>query len=194
MGEDQLRRQVLLVVLHDERHRAHIDAVLEQVALEVLQTLDVLIELPGLAVAYEHHAIRTLQHESSRRVVVDLARHGVELEPGGEARDLAQVDRQEIEEEGAIGLRRERHHPAAPRFRDPSIDVMEIRRLPGPSRSVVDDFARDLAAREVDQGHFYLPNSVLRLSVSSRSKSAANTCFGTVPLGVAAFKSAASCS
>src|SRR5213075_2076936 len=150
---DQLGGQVLVVVLHDQRHRAHVHAVLQQIALEILETLDVLVELPRLAVAHKDDAIGALQHEPAGGVVVDLARHRVELKSRREPRDLAEVDRQEIEEQRAVGLRRERDHAPAPRLRHASVDVMEIGRLAGPPRSVIDDFARDLAGREVDQGH-----------------------------------------
>ena len=87
---------------------------LEQVALQVLQALEVLVELSRLAVGHEHDAVRPLEHEAPRGVVVHLARDGVELEPGAEARNLAQVDGQEVEEERAVGLGCERHHLPAP--------------------------------------------------------------------------------
>src|SRR5205823_4136063 len=86
--EDQLPRQVLLVVLQHQRDRADVYPVLEQIALQILQALQVLVELARLAVAYEHDAVRSLQHEAARRVVIHLARHGVELEPGRKPGDL----------------------------------------------------------------------------------------------------------
>ena len=78
--EDQLARQILLVVLHDERHGARVDALLGEVGVQVLEALDVLVELARLAVGDEHDAVGALEHELARRLVVDLPRHGVELE------------------------------------------------------------------------------------------------------------------
>ena len=79
-AEDELARQVLLVVLNDERHRARIDALLGEVGVQVLKALDVLLELARLAVGDEHDAVGALEHELARRLVVDLPRHRVELE------------------------------------------------------------------------------------------------------------------
>src|SRR5207302_3738661 len=56
--EDQLPRQILFVVLQHQRDRADVDAVLEQVALQVLQTFQILVQLARLAVAHEHDAVR----------------------------------------------------------------------------------------------------------------------------------------
>src|SRR6185503_10764675 len=36
---------------------------------------------------------------------------------------------------------------------NPAVDVLQVGRLPGPPRSVVDDLAGDLTRREVDQRH-----------------------------------------
>src|SRR5204863_2187846 len=96
------------------------------------------VELARLAVAHEHHAVRALQHEPARGVVIDLAGDGVELEPRREPGDLAEIDREEIEEEGAVGLGRERYHAPTPRLRHAAVDVMQVRRLPRPPRAVVD--------------------------------------------------------
>src|SRR2546430_8765978 len=51
--KDQLARQVLLVVLQHQGNGADVHAVLEQVALQVLQALEVLVELTRLTVAHE---------------------------------------------------------------------------------------------------------------------------------------------
>jgi hypothetical protein len=80
--QDQLARQVLLVVLECDRHRPHVHALAEEVLLQVLQALQVVVEPARLAVGHEHDAIGALQHQLARRVVVALPRHGVELELG----------------------------------------------------------------------------------------------------------------
>src|SRR5256885_7005832 len=50
-------------------------------------------------------SVRALQHQAPRGVVIDLARNGVQLKPRRESGDLAQIDRQEVEKQGAVGLR-----------------------------------------------------------------------------------------
>src|SRR2546422_56516 len=59
--KDQLARQVLLVVLQHQGNGADVHAVLEQVALQVLQALEVLVELTRLTVAHED---RSEEHTS----------------------------------------------------------------------------------------------------------------------------------
>src|SRR5439155_13828998 len=121
--KDQLAREVLLVVLQHERQRADVDAQLEQVALEVLEALEILIQLSSLAVGDEYDAVRSLEHEAPRRIVVNLAGDRVQLEPRREAGDLSQIDGEEVEEQRAVGLRRERHHAPASRLRHPAVHV-----------------------------------------------------------------------
>jgi hypothetical protein len=43
-----------------------------EIRVQVLKALDVLRKLPRLAVRNEHDAVRALQHELPRRLVVDL--------------------------------------------------------------------------------------------------------------------------
>src|SRR5262249_32926461 len=74
-----------------------------------------------------------------------------ELEFGREAGDHAEVERQEIEEQRAIGLRGEGHHLPFSLVGHLSVDVMQIRRLSGPAWSVIDDLAGDLASGVVDE-------------------------------------------
>jgi hypothetical protein len=50
------------------------------------------------------------QDEPARFVVEDLSRNGIQLDAGFHPADLAQVERQEVEEQGAIRLRRQRQH------------------------------------------------------------------------------------
>src|SRR5207253_8315767 len=94
---------------------------------------------------------------AARVVVAQPDAHDVNLDAGRAAGDLAQADGEKIEEQRAVGLRGERYHASAPGLGNATVDVVQIRRLPGPPRSVVHDFARDLAAREIDQGHALSP-------------------------------------
>ena len=73
-----------------------------EVVPEVEVAFDVLVEPRDLRVGDEDHAVDALQHELAARVVVALARHGVEVEAGLHALDRAQAQGQEVEVEGAL--------------------------------------------------------------------------------------------
>ena len=119
--------------------------------MQVLQALDVLLELARLAVGHEHHAVGALQHELARRLVVDLARHGVELELRREPRDLPRSSgRKSKNSVRSVCVASDTILPFAV-VRHLPVDVVQVRRLPGPARSVVDDLAGDLAGRVVDE-------------------------------------------
>jgi hypothetical protein len=79
--------------------------------------------------ADEHHAVDALEHQLPGGVVEHLAGHRVELDAGLEAGDRADVDRQEVEEEGTVGLGFERNHLTARVVRGVGIDVMQVRGL-----------------------------------------------------------------
>src|SRR6185503_3611280 len=98
-----------------------------------------------LRIADEDDAVHTLENELAAGVVVDLARHGIEMESGLEAANRSEIDRQEIEKQRAFGLRRERDELAARVGRDFAVDVLEVRRLAAQARTVIHDLAVDLA-------------------------------------------------
>src|SRR5438876_1199888 len=102
------------------------------------------------AIAADRHA---LEDQLAARVVVHLARHRVEVEPGLEAADGAQVDWQEVEEQRALGLGGERDHFAARIGRHFAVNVLEVGRLAAQARAVIDELAVDLAGRVVDHRH-----------------------------------------
>jgi hypothetical protein len=110
LGDGRGVRQVALVVLDGEGNAGEVVPVLGQVLVQVLHRLDVGVHPLDLAVGDEHHAVHALEDQLPGGVVVDLARHGVEMEPGLESPDRAQVHRQKIEEQGAVRLRREGDH------------------------------------------------------------------------------------
>src|SRR5207302_5562186 len=83
----------------------------------------------------------------------DLAGHGVEVEAGLEAADLAEAEREEVEEERSLGLGGERDHLALRLLVRIRVDELQIRRLPAQAGAVVDDLAVDLARAVVDEAH-----------------------------------------
>jgi hypothetical protein len=103
--------------------------------------------------ADEHHAVDALQDQLAAGVVEDLARHRVQVEAGLEAADLAERQRQEVEEQRALGLRGEGDHLPFRLGVGLVVDVLQVGRLPAQTRPVVDDLAVDLARRVVDEAH-----------------------------------------
>ncbi len=68
-----------------------------------------------------------------------------------EAPHRAQIEWQEVEEQGSIGLGSKRDHLALLLFGCFLEDELQIRRLAAQSGAVVDDLAVDLARCEVDE-------------------------------------------
>ena len=103
-------RQVALVVLDDVRELVERVALLAQVGPQVLDALEVRLDALDLRVGDEDDAVDALQDQLAARVVEDLAGHRVEVEARLEAADLTERERQEVEEERALRLRREADH------------------------------------------------------------------------------------
>ena len=110
------------------------------------------------------HPVHAAQNELPRRVVDDLARHGVELEFGDEAFDHHRVERQEIEEQRAVRRGSEGDEVSAILRINPLMDVSQVRRLPAKRGTVVDDFKLNLATRVIDDRHTNLLDRVGILS------------------------------
>ncbi|MND07091.1 hypothetical protein D3C83_288720 [compost metagenome] len=68
------------------------------------------------------------------------------MEAGFEAANLTQRQREEVEEERAVGLGRERDQLALRLGVRLVVDVLQVGRLPAETRAVVDDLAVDLTA------------------------------------------------
>src|SRR3954471_2089971 len=172
---DLARWQIALVVLHHERNGARIETLIREVRMQILETLDILGELTRLTVGDKDDAVDSLQYQLARSGVVHLTRHCVQLEARSETRNRAQIKRQKIEKQRAIGLGGERDHLALSLLGQLRVDVLKISRLARSSGTVIDDLARDLAGAVVDDGHPYLfpigPKSASRLRLSSPSKS-----------------------
>src|SRR5262249_2216844 len=120
---------------------------------QVLQRLDVRLHALDLRIGDEHHAVDALQDQLAAGVVEDLAGDGVEVKPRLEAADLTQRQRQEVEEQGALGLGGERDHAPLGVGAGLRVDVLEVCRLAAQTGSVIDQLAVDLAGRVVDEAH-----------------------------------------
>src|SRR4029078_1164692 len=67
--------------------------------------------------------------------------------------DLTEIEREKVEEERAICLRRQRQHLPLHRRREVVEDELEIRRLSAETRPVIDDLCRQLACAVVEEDH-----------------------------------------
>jgi hypothetical protein len=73
------------------------------------------------------------------------------MKAGPKAADGSQIQRQEVEKQGAIGLGSQRDHLsllASSRF---VVDALEIRCLAAEAGAIVDNLAIDLASSEIDE-------------------------------------------
>src|SRR3954447_17271917 len=185
-AQDEIAGEILLVVLENDRELPDVHALGQQVVLQVLQALEIVVEPTSLAVRHEHDAVRALKHQLARGVVVALTGDGVQLKLGAEAGDRSEVQREKIKEQRSIRLGGKRDHPAPACLRNPPVHILQVGRLSGPARPVVDDLAGDLARGKVDERHApYRPKSSLRLVSSSRSKSFGSGVAGACSRGAA---------
>ena len=79
--------------MQHERECSDIHSLTNKIRLQVLKALDVLIQLPRLAVGNEHNTVRTLEDELPRCVVIHLPWDRVQLKPCDEPRYRAQFER-----------------------------------------------------------------------------------------------------
>src|SRR5258708_6301236 len=143
--------QVALVQLQDIGNLVEVIAVLFQVRHQVVERLDVGVHALLLGVGNEHDAIHAAQNQLAAGVIKDLPWDRVQVNARLEAPHRTQIQRQEIEEQGSIGLGGERDHLALLLFGCFLEDELQIRRLAAQSGAVVDDLAVDLTCCEVDE-------------------------------------------
>ena len=145
--------EVPLVVLEDEREFLELLPVGGEVVHQVLQALHVAVDHLPLGVRDEHDAIHALEHQPPGGVVEHLPRHRVEMEADLEPLDLPQLDREEVEKQGPVGLGGKGDQ--APLLLRPQhlVDHLDVGRLAGEARAVIDDLRAELAGRIVEEGH-----------------------------------------
>src|SRR5215203_264394 len=160
--------EISFIVLNGKWNLAQIVSVLRHVLIQVLHGLDVRVHPFDLTVRDEDHAVHTLEDQLSRGVVVHLAGHCVEMKLDLEPPNRAKIHRQEIEEEGALGLRRKGNHLPARARSDLVVDVLEVGGLSAKARAVVDQLTVDFARGVIDHRHAWLsPQAPKSLSISS---------------------------
>src|SRR5262249_21227673 len=99
--------QVALVELHDNRNSLEGNAVGLEVFLQVVPALEILRKHCPLRVGDEDDAVGPSQHDAPRLVEGRLAGYRRELETDLVPLDVAELDREQVEIDRAIGLGRQ---------------------------------------------------------------------------------------
>src|SRR5690606_17012916 len=107
-----------------------------------------------------------------------LARDRVEVEAGLEPADLTEVERQEVEEQGPLGLGRQRDHLALRLGLRDLVDPLEVGRLSAQAGPVVDDLEVDLPCAVVDERHGW-PATLPRRPALQLLRSSVRTCLAS---------------
>ena len=136
------------------RDVGHIHLQGAQIVFQIGEALDVLLHLLVLRIGHEHDAVHAAQHELTGGVVNDLARNGVKLELGFESLDRHGLDRQEIEEQRAVGAGRQRDQFALLLRRlNVFVDFDQVGRLAAHGWTVIHNFDLQLFGGLVDDSH-----------------------------------------
>src|SRR5689334_4603880 len=159
--------KIALVVLNHEGHARKVVPIFRHVVVQVLHRFLIRFHALDLRIGDENDAVDALENELTARVVVDLAGNGIEMEARLEPANRAEIDGEEIEEESALRLRRERDEFSSRVGRDFAVDVLEVRRLAAQPRRMVDDFDVTLARGVVDHRHAVMLRYGNSLAISS---------------------------
>ena len=148
-------REVLLVVLHDQRDLLERAPVGGERAPQLLEGGDVLVDALAARVDHEDHAVDAVEKLLAGRRVLARARHRDDLDPRAHPRDLAELDREPVVAHG--GIEAGRHLLEAPAVirSQLGVDRAQVRRLARALDAPVDDPRVDLPALRVRLGHHF---------------------------------------
>ncbi len=124
-----------------------------QVLDQVLEALLVRVEARALRVEHGDDAVRAGEHQLARGVVVDLPRHGEELQAHVHAAHVRDADREKVEVERAVDRRRQADQLAAVFGFAVACRYCRLVVFPAETRAVVDDLEDELASERVHDGH-----------------------------------------
>src|ERR1035438_3026015 len=122
-----------------------------QIRHQVVECLDVGVHALLLRIGYEHDGVDATQNQLAAGGIKNLPWYSVKGDAGLEATHRTKIKRQEIEEQGSIGLRGQGDHLALLLFGCFLEDELQIRRLAAQPGAIVDDLAVDLARCEIDE-------------------------------------------
>ncbi len=146
-------RVIMLSVSKTPSHEVQLQGF--EVLFEVGEALDVFGHLLVLRIGNEDDAIHAAEHELAGGVVNDLAGNGVKLELGLEALDRHGFDRQEVEEQRAVGTGGQRDELAfiAGGGLDVVVDLHEVGGLAAHGWAVIHEFNLQLFCCLIDYRH-----------------------------------------
>ena len=158
--------QIALVELKDVRDAGQVEVEALEVLFQVGKAFNIFLHLLILRIGYEDDAVHSAQDQLPGRVVDDLARDGVELELGLEAFDGHRLNREEVEEERAVGTGGEGNEFALVALRSLHVVVHldQIGRLASQGRAVIDDLDLEFFGCLIDYRH----NSSVLFGVSAQ--------------------------
>src|SRR2546421_6412977 len=145
--------QIAFVVLQDVGNIVERHVLLGQVVLEIFETFNVFLHFFPLRIGHENNAIDAAQDELAGGVINDLTGDGIELEFGDKAFNNQSVEREKVEEQGAIGCGSERNKVAAVLRINPLMDVAEVGGFAAEGRTVINDLKLNLAAGVINDRH-----------------------------------------
>ena len=147
--------QVALVVLDDDRDVGRRRGA--QVLDHALQRLEVLLQTAALAVDDEHDRVRAGEHVLAHLAVLRLPGHREALDADLEAADAAEIDRQEVEQQGAVLFGVDRHQLDFVARAEDAVHLLQARRLAANADPVVHELGVDRSFRDVDETHRLCP-------------------------------------
>ena len=127
-----------------------------QVLAQVVERFEVRVEPLLLRIGDEDHAVGAFQNEAAAGLVEHLSRNGIQVEARLKSAHGAQIEREKIEEKGAIGLGGERNHLALLAGARMLVDPLQIGGLPAKAGTVVHKLAVNLASGKVNKRHNFL--------------------------------------
>src|SRR6185369_5606576 len=140
-----------LIELKHVRNLHQIIAVLFQIEIKIEQRFDVGIHAFALGVGDEDYSVDSLQNKLPACVVKDLARNGIQMKSSLESADGTQIERQKIEEQGAIRLGCETDQLSLGLRGGRIVDVLQIGCFSTQSWAVINNLAVDFARCVVDE-------------------------------------------
>jgi hypothetical protein len=165
--------EVALVVLHDDRHVLGLVPELVRRFSRMLCSDSRFSCTPAaLAVDDEHHRVGALQHVLAHLAVLRLPRHREALDADLEAADLAEVDRQEVEQQRRVLFGVDRHQLDLVARAQDAVHLLQARRLAADADPVVHQLGVDRALGDVDEAHR------LRSGSGADERSASSPCIG----------------
>ena len=144
---------ITLVELQDQRKILNVEAVLLQVLGQIVERIDILLLQVRVGIGNEDHAIATLQDQLARGIIIDLTGHGIELKLRPHARHGTQIEGQEVEVQGAIGLGGDGDQFARRICGSFGVHDLQVGGLSTTPGTVKDDFAVHFPGGKIDLNH-----------------------------------------